>query len=123
MTKRSSCRSLRGLERLHRGMARVRIAFLDSQKLDYTADTPYRQPLGGSQSALCYLAAELARLGHEVVVLNATTTPGQYRGVQFCNLARIDVDVLDRCEILVVLNWARGLRLRQEFGVRAPLVL
>ena len=40
----------------------MRIAFLDTNELDYTADTPYRQPLGGSQSAICYLAAELAQL-------------------------------------------------------------
>jgi glycosyltransferase involved in cell wall biosynthesis len=101
----------------------VRIAFLDTQKLDYTTDTPYRQPLGGSQSALCYLAAELAQLGHEVAVLNATTTPGKHRGVQFFHLSRVPADVLARFDFVVVLNWARGLRLRREFGIRAPLVL
>jgi glycosyltransferase involved in cell wall biosynthesis len=101
----------------------VRIAFLDTQKLDYTTDTPCRLPLGGSQSALCYLAAELAQLGHEVAVLNATTTPGKYRGVQFLHLAHTPVDFLPGFDVVVVLNWARGLRLRQEFRLRVPLVL
>ena len=101
----------------------MRIAFFDAQKLDYTAETPYLRPLGGSQSALCYLAAELARLGHEVAVLNATSTPGCYRGADFLHLARVEVDFLPRCDVVIVLNWARGLRLRHEFGVRVPLVL
>jgi hypothetical protein len=61
----------------------VRIAFLDTQQLDYTADTPYPAAARGSQSALCYLAAALAQRGHEVAVLNATTLPGRYRDVQF----------------------------------------
>ena len=102
----------------------VRIAFLDQQPLDYTADTPYQQPLGGSQSALCYLAVELARLGHEIAVLNETTKPGTYRGVQFLHLARVPRDFLPRFDVVVVLNSARGgLRLRQDFGLNAPLVL
>jgi glycosyltransferase involved in cell wall biosynthesis len=101
----------------------VRIAFLDTQELDYTAETPYRQPLGGSQSALCYLAAELVRLGHEVAVLNSTTLPGRYRDVQFFHLARVPADVLARFDFVVVLNWAYGLQLRRELGIRAPLVL
>jgi glycosyltransferase involved in cell wall biosynthesis len=101
----------------------VRIAFLDTYQLDYTADTPYRQPLGGSQSAICYLAAELARLGHEVVVLNGTTLPGRYRDVEFVNLVRIPADILPRLDFAVVLNCARGPRLRRELGIRAPMVL
>jgi glycosyltransferase involved in cell wall biosynthesis len=102
----------------------MRIAFVDPQPLDYTADTPYQQPLGGSQSALCYLAVELAQLGHEIAVLNDTTMPGTYRGVQFLNLARVPRDLLPRFDVIVVANWARGgLRLRQDFGLRAPLLL
>jgi glycosyltransferase involved in cell wall biosynthesis len=102
----------------------VRIAFLEAQQLDYIADTPYQQPLGGSQSAVCYLAVELARLGHEIAVLNATTRPGTYRGVQFLHLARVPRDFLPRFDVVVLLNWARGgLWLRREFGLRVPLVL
>jgi glycosyltransferase involved in cell wall biosynthesis len=101
----------------------VRIAFVDTQPLDYTADTPYQQPLGGSQSALCYLVVELARLGHEIAVLNETTRPGTYRGVQFLHLARVPRDFLPRFDVVVAVNSARGgLRLRQDYGLRAPLV-
>ena len=41
----------------------MNIAFLDSIGWDYDVSTPYERPLGGSQSALAYLAAELARRG------------------------------------------------------------
>ena len=41
----------------------MHLAFFDRIGWDYGADTPYVQPLGGSQSALCYLAAELVKLG------------------------------------------------------------
>jgi glycosyltransferase involved in cell wall biosynthesis len=102
----------------------MRIAFFDGGKMDYTAETPYREPLGGSQSALCYLAVELAQLGHDVAVLNATRAPGRCRGVHFLNLSQAPSDFLDRYDVVIVLNWAGGgVRLRHEFGVRAPLVL
>src|ERR1043166_972669 len=60
----------------------MRIAFIDLDVLDYTTDTPYRQPMGGSHSAVCYLAEALARKGHQVALLNRTKNPGAYRGVQ-----------------------------------------
>jgi hypothetical protein len=47
----------------------------------------------------------LAQLGHEVAVLNATTTPGKYRGVQFLHLAHTPVDFLPGFDVVVVLNW------------------
>src|SRR5262245_7931974 len=101
----------------------VRIAFMDTQKLDYVADTPYRRPLGGSQSALCYLAVGLGRLVREVAVLNRATSAGLHRGVEFLKLARVRVEFLLRFEVIVVLNFAAGARLRREYGLRTPLVL
>jgi len=59
----------------------VKLVFLDNIDIDYTVETPYRVPLGGSQSALCYLCEALAAQGHEVHLVNHTTTPGAVRGV------------------------------------------
>lgn len=59
----------------------MKFVFLDNIDIDYTVDTPYRVPLGGSQSALCYLAEALAAQGHEVFVVNHTTVEGVIRGV------------------------------------------
>jgi len=65
----------------------MRLVFLDPIHWDYTIQTVYDRPLGGSQSALCYLAEALARRGHEVVLLNHTTRPGVQRGVSCMNLS------------------------------------
>src|SRR4029078_13648770 len=60
----------------------MRILFIDPSRWQYTVDAPYERPLGGSQSALCYLAAELAQLGHSVTLINGITTESESRGVR-----------------------------------------
>ncbi|PIQ24448.1 hypothetical protein COW36_24670 [bacterium (Candidatus Blackallbacteria) CG17_big_fil_post_rev_8_21_14_2_50_48_46] len=67
-------------------MFQLKLCFIDSGDMDYTPESPYQIPLGGSQSALCYLMAALGERGHEVTLLNATTTPGHYRGVECLTL-------------------------------------
>lgn len=59
----------------------MKIAFADPIACDYTIETPYQKPLGASQSALCYLAEELASQGHEVFLLNNSKTPRISRGL------------------------------------------
>ena len=97
----------------------MKIAFGDLIACDYTMDTPYQQPLGGSQSALCYLAEQLATQGHEVLLLNNTTTPGLYRGVTCLPVPLTNLDETLRRELdaFVVLNLAgHGARLRSLIG-------
>jgi glycosyltransferase involved in cell wall biosynthesis len=103
----------------------VRIIFVDDIAWDYTIDSAYGRPLGGSQSALCYLAEELARQGHAVALVNNTTTPGQSRGVEMWSLAG-DWAAAFRPppDAVVVLNstdW--GVRLRPLVGRQARIVL
>src|SRR5438270_153717 len=57
----------------------MRILFFDLSGLDYTTETPRNRPLGGSQSAICYLAEELALRGHRPAIVNSTKRPGIYR--------------------------------------------
>ena len=59
----------------------VHLAFVDFISWDYTIDAAYQRPLGGSQSALCYLAEQLAARGHTVQLINNTAMPGASRGV------------------------------------------
>ncbi|TAF85606.1 MAG: hypothetical protein EAZ49_25965 [Oscillatoriales cyanobacterium] len=67
----------------------MKIGFLDTYTWDYNIETPYREPLGGTQSAICYLAEALAALGNEVFLLNNTSEPGMWRGVD-CRLRVAD---------------------------------
>jgi glycosyltransferase involved in cell wall biosynthesis len=46
----------------------MRIAFLDCGPLVYDFGTPLVEPLGGSESGICYLGAALLGRGHEVVI-------------------------------------------------------
>lgn len=64
----------------------MRLCFLDYTNWDYNADAPKVRPLGGSQSALCYLSMELAKAGHEVTILTGTKSPGIVAGVECLNL-------------------------------------
>lgn len=100
----------------------MKIAFLDLINWDYTVDTPYGAPLGGSQSALCYLAERLAASGVEVTLINGTTTPGRWRGVEHLSAPSIRLTALPRYDVMVVFNYCEpqiALRLRAALpGVR-----
>jgi hypothetical protein len=54
----------------------MKIGFLDTYTWDYNIETPYCKPLGGTQSAICYLAEALAAQGNEVFLLNNTSSRG-----------------------------------------------
>lgn len=104
----------------------MRLFFVDFAGWDYTIDTPYRRPLGGSQSALCYLAEELARLGHEVWLLNGIPAAMVSRGVR---VAPIGADesraALAAADAVIVLNGCsleRAAALRRLAGDTALLL-
>jgi len=58
------------------------IVFGDSS-FTYDGSTPELEPLGGSHSALVYLARSLARLGNKVRVYNRCERPDTYDGVEY----------------------------------------
>lgn len=47
----------------------MRMVFVDVTR-DFGLSTPLEEPLGGTQSAICYLARELLAAGHEVIIAN-----------------------------------------------------
>jgi glycosyltransferase involved in cell wall biosynthesis len=102
----------------------LRIVFLDPTLHNYTVDTPFEAPFGGSQSALCYLAIELAALGHDVVTVTQTDRPGRIRGVDCVgSKPGLEKGFLDRAEVLVVLNCSLGIELRRVLRPDLALVL
>src|SRR5262245_59944940 len=70
---------------LHRTATRtaMRVTFIDPPLWDYDCDTPLREPLGCTQSGVCYLTAELAARGVSVSVVNGVARPREVRGVHF----------------------------------------
>lgn len=51
--------------------------------LDFNGNTVYEKALGGSESALIYMARELAKLDNEVTVYCNCDRPGVYDGVDY----------------------------------------
>jgi len=82
------------------------LCFLDLIDWDYNVDAPTHRPFGGSQSALCYLAVELAKLGHNVTLLSNTSKPGVVSGVTCLNLklARRHFFTQSKFDAVIVLN-------------------
>jgi glycosyltransferase involved in cell wall biosynthesis len=101
----------------------VHLAFVDFVPWDYTIETAYSKPLGGSQSALCYLAEELARRGYEVQLINNTARPGARRGVVHLPLAKARGDVWKSFDAVVLLNGIKpGVSIRPLLRPEARLV-
>jgi glycosyltransferase involved in cell wall biosynthesis len=99
----------------------VKILFIDPMGFAYDAHTPCVSPLGGSQSALVYLAIELARQGVEVVVVNGIGTPVISEGLQFTHLP-CSADFMNDFDAIVLAAAARGHMVRMA-GARVPMIL
>ncbi|WP_293339151.1 tetratricopeptide repeat protein [Microcoleus sp. CAWBG58] len=104
----------------------MKIGFLDTYTWDYNIETPYREPLGGTQSAICYLAEALAALGNEVFLLNNTSESGMSRGVD-CRQRVADeanLELLRSLDFLVVVNVVgKALEIKPLLGQQTNLIL
>ena len=102
----------------------LRLAFATYCPVPVRTATPYEQPLGGSESALCYLAEALAGKGHEVFLLSSTPAPEVSRGVPCLPLTPAMLGQLPALDAFIVQNMAGQARpLRQALGPKTRLVL
>lgn len=102
----------------------MKIAFIDFMNWDYKVEVAYQIALGGSQSALCYLAEALAKQGHEVFLLNRTLEPGMSLGVSCLPLETVPHQLLRSLDALIMLNYVgQGRHLRELIGDQTRLVL
>lgn len=97
----------------------MRIAFVDVLGLPYDGVTLSKRGLGGSESAVIYMGAHLAKLGFQVTVFCECATddakPGTYSGVQYKHLSELahdacayDVIISSRSvEPFVPVDWDR----------------
>ncbi|NJK76335.1 MAG: tetratricopeptide repeat protein [Microcoleus sp. SU_5_6] len=104
----------------------MKIGFLDTYTWDYKVETPYHAPLGGTQSAICYLAEALAAAGNEVFLLNNTSVSGISRGVD-CRRREANESVLQlvrSLDFLVVVNLVgKARKIKPFLGDRTKLIL
>ncbi|MEG3843428.1 tetratricopeptide repeat protein [Microcoleus sp. herbarium14] len=104
----------------------MKIGFLDTYTWDYNIETPYGEPLGGTQSAICYLAEALAALGNEVFLLNNTSESGMSRGVDCRRRVgdKSNLELLRSLDFLVIVNIVgKALEIKPLLGHRTKLIL
>jgi glycosyltransferase involved in cell wall biosynthesis len=106
--------------------ADMRIAFADFCRFDFHAQTADIAPLGGSQSAACYLARSLARIGHDLFLISSLSTPGVYDGVKCLSWETTGADQLKALglDVLVsIMSPKTGPALRGILGPATRLIL
>ncbi len=99
----------------------MKILFLDLMGLPYDTTTPYKTPLGGTQSAVTYLAKELAALGNQVKVINGVPEPRETDGVQFSSLP-CPTEEMNSFDVIVMVAASIGQTIR-GLGVTRPMIL
>lgn len=60
---------------------KFKIGFVNFAPLVFDVETPYKEPLGGTESAMCYLTVELAKLNHTVVLFGRYPRKFSLKGV------------------------------------------
>ena len=101
----------------------MKIAFLDLGGWEYTVDTPLTQPMGGTESALCYLAMELAAFDNEVTIYNGTKTAMEaIAGLPLHYRPATDLSTLNSHDVVIVKASPVGRELR-GIGVKVPMYL
>jgi len=105
----------------------MRIAFLDSIDRIYTVDSAWTEPMGGTQSGVCYLAVALAELGHDVILLSNHQSESSQRGVRCLPLngyfSESQMKAL-QLDVVVIVNGARnGKVVRELVGSQPRIVL
>lgn len=105
----------------------MRIAFFDSIPWNYNINSPWEVPLGGTQSAICYLAAALAESGQDVFLCNQTAQRVASRGVECIPLTEIfqgsTFSDLKLDAIIVSNSGQNGRVLRDLLGDKVRIIL
>lgn len=81
----------------------MHFAFVDIAS-SYRADTPYKEALGGTQAAACYLAIALVKAGHKASLINQERMGGKAYGVESLPPEALNSDEALKCIDVLVFN-------------------
>jgi len=83
----------------------MRIAIIDSISLPYDGNTLNKKGLGGSESAVIYIAKSLVKQGFTVDVYNKclsdTTSPGNYDGVNYIDNSQTHAFIIPKYDVCI----------------------
>jgi glycosyltransferase involved in cell wall biosynthesis len=98
----------------------MKIGFINFTPMKYDVETPLIEPLGGSESSMCYLAAALARHGQEVTLFARDSEDFVKFGVRHLPHNKVVETPLD---VLVIQNTpAAGVKIRKIIGDKTKIV-
>ena len=81
-----------------------------TEGLPFDGDTPFERSLGGSESAVVFMAHALARRGHRLRVFCNCPRPGEYGGVVYEDVPEFaDFLATGTCDVFVCCRHLRGL--------------
>lgn len=99
----------------------MKIAYIDLTGIAYDPLTPERLPLGGMQSAVCYLSREFTRQGHRVSLFNGSATDAVVQGIAVYGFARRFAELQQDQDVFISISCS-GRSIRPLIGDR-PLIL
>lgn len=101
----------------------MHIFFFDPTGRGYDPQTPLRQSLGGTEAAVAYLSAALARQGVKVSLLNNSQQEKLVDGVRLLTNGTNAGNAMRDADMVVIVASAVGRRLRAQMAPDLPLVL
>ena len=102
----------------------MKIAFVDLINWDYSVKSVKNIALGGSQSALCYLAMNFASLEHDVFLLNDISAPTIFGGVACLPINSVNAGFWEKFDFIIFLNCLGSAKeMRKLCGKNTQLLL
>ena len=97
--------------------------FMDSAAVAYDPRTPGERAIGGTQAAVAYLTAALARKGARVTLFNNATQEKLVDGVHVLPPSPAVGHLAQDADIFVVVGMPAGRQIRAGLNPRGPMVL
>ncbi|MBL1211011.1 glycosyltransferase [Geminocystis sp. GBBB08] len=101
----------------------MKIGFLSPISLNYTIETVYQRPLGGTHSALCYLAEKLAQNQEEVFLFNSISEARESKNIICIPCSQIPKLLIDLLDVLIVTDGSDNGNLYRSTLLKTSLLI